>query len=131
LCRPAIRAGVTDKPRAAVWQARLFTPKKLLLKCFVLALALSTAPSAHAVDRRFDCSGTAGSLLTASCWSGNVLPGVNDTAYVGHSLVGFDAIGTTDVVRLSVVSAVPVPGAVWLFGSGLLGLMGLARRRKY
>jgi hypothetical protein len=42
-----------------------------------------------------------------------------------------DAIGTTDVVRLSVVaSAVPVPGAVWLFGSGLLGLMGLARRKK-
>lgn len=40
-----------------------------------------------------------------------------------------DAIGTTDVVRLSVVSAVPVPGAVWLFGSGLLGLMSLVRRK--
>ena len=29
-----------------------------------------------------------------------------------------------------VVSAVPVPAAVWLFGSGLLGLLGVARRRK-
>jgi hypothetical protein len=28
-----------------------------------------------------------------------------------------------------VVSAVPVPAAVWLFGSGLLGLVGVARRR--
>lgn len=28
------------------------------------------------------------------------------------------------------VSAVPVPAAVWLFGSGLLGLLGVARRRK-
>lgn len=28
------------------------------------------------------------------------------------------------------VSAVPIPGAVWLFGSGLLGLIGMARRRK-
>jgi len=28
------------------------------------------------------------------------------------------------------VSAIPVPAAVWLFGSGLLGLAGVARRRK-
>lgn len=27
------------------------------------------------------------------------------------------------------VSAVPIPSAVWLFGSGLLGLVGLARRK--
>lgn len=28
------------------------------------------------------------------------------------------------------VSAIPVPAAVWLFGSGLLGLVGMARRKK-
>jgi hypothetical protein len=28
------------------------------------------------------------------------------------------------------VTAVPVPAAVWLFGSGLLGLVGIARRKK-
>ena len=28
------------------------------------------------------------------------------------------------------VSAIPVPAAVWLFGSGLLGLIGIARRKK-
>jgi hypothetical protein len=29
-----------------------------------------------------------------------------------------------------VLSAVPVPAAAWLFGSGLLGLIGVARRKK-
>jgi hypothetical protein len=28
------------------------------------------------------------------------------------------------------LSPVPVPAVVWLFGSGLLGLIGVARRRK-
>lgn len=28
------------------------------------------------------------------------------------------------------VSEVPVPAAVWLFGSGLVGLMGFKRRKK-
>ena len=33
------------------------------------------------------------------------------------------------VVGTGAVSAVPVPAAVWLFGSGLLGLVGVARRK--
>jgi hypothetical protein len=28
------------------------------------------------------------------------------------------------------VSAVPVPGAIWLLGSGLIGLFGLSRKKK-
>jgi len=33
-------------------------------------------------------------------------------------------------VTFSGLAIVPVPAAVWLFGSGLLGLLGVARRRK-
>jgi|SRR3989344_2847638 len=37
--------------------------------------------------------------------------------------------GTPYTLHLS-YTAVPVPAAVWLFGSGLLGLVGIARRKK-
>lgn len=30
-----------------------------------------------------------------------------------------------------IASAVPVPAAVWLFGSGLIALLGLSRRRNH
>ncbi|MCP4043393.1 MAG: hypothetical protein GY731_15800, partial [Gammaproteobacteria bacterium] len=51
-----------------------------------------------------------------------------DVAYLADTL----GPGTTDVVRLTVLTApaVPVPTAVWLFGSALIGLMGVARRRR-
>jgi hypothetical protein len=35
----------------------------------------------------------------------------------------------TSLQVTSIVSTVPVPAAVWLFGSGLLGLIGVAKRR--
>lgn len=37
--------------------------------------------------------------------------------------------GAFDVVELQVTGIVPIPGAVWLFGSGLAGLLAYRRRR--
>ena len=42
----------------------------------------------------------------------------------------FDIVYDLNTVRLTVVNAVPVPAAAWLFGSGVVALMGVARRRK-
>ena len=39
-----------------------------------------------------------------------------------------DFFGTTDIVRLNVVSTVPIPPAIWLFGSGLIGFLSFGRR---
>ena len=50
------------------------------------------------------------------------LNGVADT--------GFDLSVTTPLSSYDGMAPVPVPATVWLFGSGLLGLMGVARRRK-
>lgn len=36
---------------------------------------------------------------------------------------------STDIVRLTIIQAVPVPPALWLFGSGLLGLIGISRKK--
>ena len=45
-------------------------------------------------------------------------------------IAGQDWIGD-DAINLGIrISAVPVPAAVWLFGSGLIGLIGVARRKK-
>ena len=35
-----------------------------------------------------------------------------------------------DLEKVSPPAAIPVPAAVWLFGSGLIGLVGIARRKK-
>ena len=42
----------------------------------------------------------------------------------------FETGGTKETSFSGSISAVPVPAAVWLFGSGLLGMAGIARRQR-
>ncbi len=63
------------------------------------------------------------------------LPLIADTIggspMIAGPFTGYNAnFDITSITVTSVVSAVPVPAAVWLFGSGLLGLVGIARRKK-
>ena len=59
----------------------------------------------------------AGAALGGSCLSGMECGAIHDGG-------AFDYTN-----EMAVVSSVPVPAAVWLFGSGLLGLIGVARRK--
>ena len=60
----------------------------------------------------------------------------NGTEIGGNIQLSNDAFLATEVLTLSGValvrdvSLVPVPAGVWLFGSGLVGLIGVARRKK-
>ncbi|OPY85041.1 MAG: hypothetical protein A4E72_02052 [Syntrophus sp. PtaU1.Bin208] len=61
--------------------------------------------------------------------------GVASNAGLSSILIGMDIVGSGTVPSLSLAgalnsssSAVPIPAAVWLFGSGLVGLLGLRRK---
>ncbi|HED33214.1 MAG TPA: VPLPA-CTERM sorting domain-containing protein [Gammaproteobacteria bacterium] len=56
---------------------------------------------------------------------------LNDASGFGGVAYGLYLEGTVGVLSpYTPISTVPVPAAVWLFGSGLLGLVGVARRKK-
>ena len=60
--------------------------------------------------------------------------GVLTFAVSGFPNINFDGAGHNEIgnyqLVLGDVSAVPVPAAAWLFGSGLLGLVAVARRKQ-
>ena len=85
-----------------------------------------TSATAHALTPVDNASGTSLEglgIMTDGNMSELVLA-YNDNA-LGTGDSDFD-----DMLVRAEFSAVPVPAAVWLFGSGLLGLIGMARRRK-
>jgi len=59
----------------------------------------------------------------------NVIGGINGQ-FVKVQLNGTNYLQLAEVQVFGSPSAVPVPAAVWLMGSGLLGLMGFSRKNK-
>ena len=76
-------------------------------------------------------------LIASWYWSGTEYAVSPDHAWdfymyfggqYGYNKINYNCYGLA--VRSGQVSAVPVPGAIWLFGSGMAGLVALGRRRK-
>jgi hypothetical protein len=65
-------------------------------------------------------------------WSDMATATWADLSFPLNGLNGTDAdiSYTFEIIGYASVETVPVPAAVWLFGSGLVSLIGIARRRK-
>ncbi|MFC1773566.1 hypothetical protein ACFL3A_09470 [Pseudomonadota bacterium] len=75
-----------------------------------------------------DVTGGDAASLYGSGPAGVILSG---TGFGGDFVSDFSNLSTGPGTGIAVanVGTVPIPAALWLFGSGLLGLIGLARRR--
>ena len=80
-------------------------------------------------------TGPFSNLKTGSYWSPTEFP-LFDSAWSFHMNTGEQAGAGKGVISFAWavhdgdVSAVPIPAAAWLFGSGLLSLIGVARHKK-
>jgi len=54
---------------------------------------------------------------------------IMSAAALGGTWSSFDSGDFTNTYAGATINPVPVPAALWLFGSGILGLAGMARRR--
>ena len=73
--------------------------------------------------------GIAEITCNVDCSNGDTYSLIYTATVPGDEPNGFANL-TYDLYLTGTVSAVPVPAAVWLFGSGLIGLIGIARRKK-
>ena len=90
------------------------------------ALGLSMILETSAAVGTGIASGTA--LVTANFANTAGITGFEYFDLNGNPISG--EFSSVDGLALYDPSVVPVPAAVWLFGSGLIGLIGLARRKK-
>jgi hypothetical protein len=81
----------------------------------------------------FFAAGGVGESMEFFFMAGNgTLPNAAATAVRYGNAQGFSTwtLNSNGSLVYAAPSAVPVPAAVWLFGSGLLGLVGISRRKK-
>ena len=95
------------------------------------------------IEGLFDGTFTVGGGLLEGSFTGLVISGLasqpkieGDVTYTGGSLQGSLVGGRIELVTAGTLvsgklgAVVPVPAAIWLFGFGLLGLVGVARRKQ-
>ena len=78
-------------------------------------------------NARFTGSSVAGALALAQGWLDNLNGGNQANWTFAQNVYAITKDGVQDYL---VQTVVPIPAAAWLLGSGLIGLIGIGRRRK-
>lgn len=104
-----------------------------------LIASVNKTPDFYEVSRS-DGSGDCNSLVNDLCYRayndralelpGSVDLNKGDLQMAAQWVQTIAADGSFSYTQTLELNSVPVPAAVWLFGSGLLGLVGVARRKK-
>jgi hypothetical protein len=87
------------------------------------------------IDNENSFNGSATSISftltnTSGTWaSASTVLLANNTGNVVAAHIGVCNTGCTAFSQTGFTAVVPIPAAAWLFGSGLIGLIGIARRR--
>lgn len=89
-----------------------------------------TSGTASALDpttglELFSLTGSALIPVQPGEWTGTIVMAGN----TGKDWEVFDSTAFSEVYSIRVVTTVPIPAAVWLFASGLIGLFGVARKK--
>ena len=98
----------------------------------VLGGGTDPAFSAFGASAKFTFGGLAEGATSAAFWFTHPLLDMSSNGTVAFPVgdgLAFSLSTTVGTSANATLQVIPVPAAVWLFGSGLVGLAGLARRR--
>ena len=91
-------------------------------------IQLSGTGKSRTEELSFTITGVNGDTIYSYAMGSLLHPGADE--FFAMHIAGFDYMDGVTSAKFAGSSAVPVPASVWLFGSGLLGLAGIARRKK-
>ena len=130
-----VAGGLKEKPNTRKWR----NSRMLYLRSFkhfilisIIAVSFIFAGNASASNVVIIPSFESGTGSWSASSSGS-FGGGTQTSFATGAGAGVDAQSDhfyIDNVRADAASAVPVPAAIWLFGTALIGMVGFGKRKK-